>query len=234
MLDQVAGEYRLNITESGIRVECTDTANVMAIFTEIDADAFETYEVDETTLGIGGKYLGQALQHARYAKNTDDKVILTADAKYLETTVNRTFGDTDTTLTERTGLTDPGSIRSPPDLPDVELTASATIEPSAFTEISGILDDDTKTDIRGRDGRVQIRQSKDEEGRQIHLTAEGCVETEWSYYSTSYLQDIAAALNNGYVDTVTLRFEGEMPLMVDFEREGYYSGSLMVAPRRKA
>lgn len=236
MIDQVATEYKMDVTDTGLSVDAVDTSNVIAIFTEIEASAFEAYEItEETTIGVSGDVLGSALQHARYGESSDDVVELTATQEQLESTVHRPLGEADATLSERVSLIDPNSIRECPDLPDLDLNVAVDMEPETFIETVGVLETTDKDHIKigTNPSEVVFAQETDTNQRNIQLECDPSEVSEFTLFTGSRIGDIATALRNGYVDSVTLRWAEEFPLMVEFEREDVYSGTIMVAPRIK-
>jgi len=233
MIDQIAKEYRIIATDDGLRVEAVDSGNVSAIFTEIHADAFDRFELDsETVLGNSGGF-GTVLQHARYGKSSDDPITITAGVERIESEVTRTFDETDATISERAGLVDPAAIRESPDLPDLDLSVSAELSPDAFIEVIGLLDtsDSHAIQLASDDESVTFKQDDDITKRNVDLDCKPTAESDFTYFSPMYFEDFANALRNGYVDSLTLRWDEEMPVFCEFEREGLYSGQLMLAPR---
>lgn len=233
MLDQVAGEYRLEFTNDGVVVGTVDSGNVLGIEIELYASAFDVYELAGITeLGITASNFGSAVQHARYAKNTDDEIAISADSKHLETEVSRELGSTAATLSERVGLIDPASIRERPDLPELDLGVSVDVPVDTFIEVLNVLDTDNEHIKLGSNiDSVTFNQETDTQQRNIRIDANPTEASEYTYFTAEYLSAIASGLNVGYVDDVTLRWDEEMPLFVDFEREGVYEGQFMVAPR---
>lgn len=231
MLDKIADEYKLRCSPDGLHVQCLDTSKVKMITTTLSAGAFESYTTEGTTLGINAERFGSALRHARYGATTDDTVVLSADSGYLQTVVNREIGGTSAEITERMELIDPKSIRQEPDNPDLELEVDVSMSPDAFIEAARMFDDDGHIKIKSDSGELLLAQENDLEQRQVALDVGTSVETGWTIYTGQYIVEFAQALNNGLVDNLTLRWKDDYPLKLDFEREGIYKGTLMVAPR---
>lgn len=237
MLDQIASEYKLQFTDDGLSVQVVDSANVIGIESHIQASAFEDYTLaSETTLGVNSSGLGSALRHARYAKRTDDPVTIQADKRTLETEVNREIGNAQATVNERYELIDPDSIRQAPDVPDLDLGITAEIEPETFIEATKLLETDSKHHVAfgSNPESIVLNQEEDLQQRNVELEVPPSQVGEFTLFTGDYIEDIANALRVGYVDDVTLRWDDEMPLFVDFEREGVYSGTIYVAPRIQA
>lgn len=237
MLDQVASEYKVQFTSEGLVVEVVDSSNVVAIQNEIPASAFESYTVhSDTVLGLSSNGFGSALKHARYAKKTDDSVSITADQRQLETEVNREIGGARATVNERAELIDPDSIRQTPEIPELDLDVTAEMDPKAFIETVKLLDTGSQEHIKlGTDTEsIVFNQDQDIQKRNIALDVSPSDVCEFTFFTASYLGDIANALRVGYVDNLTLRWSEEMPLFAEFEREDTYSGRIMIAPRIKS
>lgn len=233
MVDQIAKEYKIRFTDSTMSIDVVDSSNVAMIQTELESDALEAYDAEETTLGIPGNGFGSALQHARYGKSTDDTVTVEADSRKLQTEVTREIGGSQATISERMDLIDPDSIRSEPELPELGLDAEVEISPEAFCEVMGMLETDSSSFMAVEvDGdSISFHQDQDVQARHIDLDVDVEGQVERTLFTGSYMETLANALNVGYVDNLTLRMDTEYPMMLDFEREGVYSGTMMVAPR---
>lgn len=232
MIGQIADEYRLDITNDGISVEVVDSANVCAIEIHMENTAFESFDVsNETSIGISSSTFGSVLQHTRYGKNTDDTVTLVADDKHIESETLRDIGGTTAQVTERGEVIDPDAIRQSPDMPDLDMSASVDLPPKSFIETIQLMDANTGQPTRIEAGEyLTLRQNTEKNKRNVELNA--MVDGEaTAVYSTSYLADIATALKSGYVDTMSIKWDDEFPIFVDFEREDHYSGRIMLAPR---
>jgi proliferating cell nuclear antigen len=235
MLDQIAKEYKIHFSSDGVDVYVMEPARVSAIEIHAPVSAFESFEVEsETTIGVNSGGLGSALRHARYAKTSDDNVSITADARTLETEVNRQIGDTQATVTEQTELIDPDSLREEPNIPDGDTDVSVSIDPQTFIDTIKLLDTTSKADkfkLGADSGSIIFQQEGDVQRRNIDLEVAPSGVAEWTLFSPSYLEDIANALQSGYVDNLTLRWAEDYPIFAEFEREDTYHGQIMVAPR---
>lgn len=234
MLDQIAKEYKLQFTDDGLDVAVVDSANVIGIESHIQASAFEDYTLtSDTTLGVNSSGFGSALRHARYAKRTDDTVTIQADKRVLETEVDREIGNAQATVNERYELIDPDSIRQAPEIPDLDLGITADMEPETFIEATKLLETDRKhyVALGANPESIVLNQEEDLQQRNVELEVTPSQVGEFTLFTGSYIEGIANALRVGYVDTVALRWDDEMPLFVEFEREGVYSGTIYVAPR---
>lgn len=234
MLSQVSSEWKFELSDSGISVDAVDKANVLAIFTEIDSAAFDAYSLEqETSVGVTESQLGSVLQHARYGKSSDDPISIIADEEQVRSIVTRDFAGADAELTEQMGLLDPGSVREQPDYADLELDMSAELPPQAFVEAIRAMDTSGHIKIANKGGSLVFHQEDDIREGSIEIDCDTEGTGEFTYFTGSYLEDIANGLSSGLVDDITLKWREEFPLFVEFEREDVYSGEYMVAPRLK-
>ena len=233
ILQQIVNEIRIHVDSEGLHVSAVDPTNVCAIDTTLHAEAFEAYEATDTTLGIGLDYLGTALQHARYGKRTDDEINLTFDKSDLQTTVERDVDGLNLSYNERVALTDPRSLRDDFDKLDLSDSMDAQIElpTKTFVEIIRKLTDGRgKSHVAFSGGETTtIGQEKETRHSQIEIDIETGQAT--ARYPTHFMGDIATAMNNALVETVSIEWGDEFPMFVTFDREDVYSGSIMVAPR---
>lgn len=233
MLGEVAAEFRLQSDSGGLHVSVVDTANVLMAETTLYADAFEAYDPANTELGIDAKGFGSVLRHARYGKSQSDTVELATSAseRSLTSDVKKTVGNTQVIASEQTDTIDPGFVREPPEMPDLETDAEVDLQPDTFIKTVGMMDNDSDIiALESTGDSIRFGQETDTNERQVALD----VATEpvgRTLYSRSYVENMATMLRNGYVDSVTLRWAEESPMFVDFEREGVYSGTVCVAPR---
>lgn len=235
MLDQIADEYKIQCNNDGLFVKTVDAGNVVMVALDVPSSSFEAYDVEDgTVLGTSGSGLGSALQHARYGKSTDDPLVLTADQKHLKTEVTREIQGYEAEVNEQIELIDPKSIRQEPDLPDLDLEVKLDLSPDAFCETIRMFDDDEEIRFKSEGDNLILKQKGGETKRQISLTAEPSNDCGWAIFTADYLHDFAKAVQNGYVDDLTLKWGEDYPLVLDFEREDVYSGRLMVAPRIKS
>ena len=233
LIDQAVSEYRLMVQSDGIRVEAVDPANVGAVFATLHADAFETYDVAESVIGISSDGFGSALQHARYGKSTDDPISIRADQMHLQTEVERELGGSDVEISERVPLLDPDAIRQSPDLPDLDLSVAAEPPPETFIEAVGAMDTSNHIRIGSNLDSIVFNQDTGSHQRNIEIDATPTETSEWTHFSGDYMEMIATGLRNGYVDSLTLRWDEEYPIFAEFEREGVLSGQYMIAHRIK-
>lgn len=226
-------EYRLDVTEGGLRVRSVDASNVIMVDMTLPAQQFTSYDVDSTTLGIPDKQFGKALQHARYGAQTSDVLFVEGNGTEFTTTVERPISGTEVMFSERMQLLDPDSIRDEPDIPELDFDAKAELPANTLTEVLKRMDTTSKSapiEFRFGSGGLLIGQenTEDERAARIACDIDG---TSESLFSTDYIERIQKALRVGRADSVVLKNSPDFPLEVQFERENTYSGTIMLSPR---
>lgn len=234
MVGEVADEFRLVCGPNTVSVEVVNRTNTLAIKIEMPVDALDDYTGEVTTLGINTSSFGSALRHTRYSKSTNDTVTISADPERMETETVREVGEATAYVTEQMALIDPDGIRKSPEIPELDLGVSVDLSPETFIEAVKILDTDSSDAIHFDAGNsVKLYQDTDIDARCVELDVPVEGEGE-ALFSPKRIKEISNALRNGYVDNLTLTWGEEMPIFAEFEREGVYSGRLMLAPRVKS
>ena len=238
MIGEWASEFKLSMDADGLHVRFVDAANVGMVSAHLSKSALDTFDLSgETVIGVPVDGFSSAIRHARYGASTDDEISITGDSRYLITEVNRSIGGTSATVTERSALIDPDSVRQEPDLPDLEFDVTVDISPDAFIEAVRMLDTDSHDahiKLGTSHGTLTLQQESDLQQRNVDLDADVETVCEWAQYAPDYFESVANTLQNGYVDTATLKFSEEFPLVVEYEREDVYHGQVMIAPRVQA
>lgn len=236
-------EAKLQFDSDGLSVTAVDVANVAMIHLDAPSDAFDTYDLDAAvTVGSPVGDLATAVSDARLGKRTDDPVSLRLSQSSTTVDVTREYDGTTLTQSGEHLNIDPDSIRQEPDVPDLDLSATATLSPAAFNAAVGHVD--AVADhavVTAADGQLVIAAETEEAtgqygtAAQVDVPVDGIDEPVRSTFSLDYLTDIARALVDAKVDDVTLRFGDELPLFAEFERTAdettLYDGQFMVAPR---
>lgn len=225
-------EYRLHLTSDGITVRSVDPSMVIALETTLDVGAFEEYHIqDETQIGVSSDILGSVFNHARYGVSTDDEITVTGSADAMQSTVTRDLHGVETTFTERQALIDSDSIRERPDMGNVpDAGAECTIPTRAFIDLVDAVEHDYLK-LSTSDG-LTVSSEGDISSSEFSVDIDVTGEVESTMYATDYVERISKALHVGKVgDEITLRFDDDFPVFVEFDREGLYSGEIMLAPR---
>jgi DNA polymerase III sliding clamp (beta) subunit (PCNA family) len=234
MVDQIAAEYKLQFTDEGLTVAVDNSWNVALIKITLPEESFKQYDLHrDVTLGTTADSLGNALKHARYDKSANDSVTLNADRSKLRSQVTRDIQGYEAEINEQAGLIHPNSIREIPDFPDLKLDAEVEFAPDAFVKAIRMFSDNNAIKMKSSGDAVKLHQKVDDHQREVSFELALDVENNWTYFTAEYLHQFATALNNGYVDELTLRWSEDMPLVLEFEREDVYSGTLLLAPHIK-
>ncbi len=120
-VNAVVDECRLHVEEDGLRVRAVDPANVATVQATLDADAFQSYDATEATLGFPFYRLQNVLDllpngpKAELGLNGTD-------------TLRVSVGP----YTHRLSLVDAEKLRSPPDDFSVDITAELTADRNTF------------------------------------------------------------------------------------------------------
>jgi DNA polymerase III sliding clamp (beta) subunit (PCNA family) len=234
LLDPIANEIKLHFDSDGLFVEVVDSANVIMTRARLHADALETYTCHkDTTIGIGMDAFGSVLQHARYGKSTTDTVALEVDPKEVQTTVEKEIADTEVTIAERAETIDPNSLREEPNLPGLEFQYELDLSADALAGVLDVFELKSKhhLSLTPTDAGVRFAQGDDVSGRVVELERDAGGSGEETMYSGNYVGDIQTQLQNGLMDTTTVKWADEFPIFVEMEREGVCDVTTMIAPR---
>jgi proliferating cell nuclear antigen len=226
-LRAIVDEAKFNIRPDGIRVRAVDPANVAMNDGVLSAGAFESYGASEGVLGINLERLDEVLKLANkgdlveFSFNTNTfKIVIHIDG--IEFTM---------------ACIDPDSIRREPEIPDMDLLASFTVDEAQISR--GVKAADMVSD------HIQLR--CDETKQAVFMEADGdtddvCLElTKEEYiaitavdakalFSLDYLKDISRKFPKGAEISIT--FGTDFPMMIEYEfADGEGQITSMIAPR---
>lgn len=247
-------ECKLRFTDDGLHIEAVDPANVGMLQLDVNAAAFDEYDVEATggiVVGTNLKKLRSNLRNARKGKSSDDAVELAFDQTMTTVEVTREYPRTELTRSSELLNIDPDSIRDEPDVPTLNLAWSAEADLLAFRDaVEHVASISDHIDVREREGDLVMGGIDDSDHiGQYGAVAEfdGVAEATdddadtgaHSKFSLDYVEDFADALKKALVDDVTVRWDQEMPLFIEFERtvetedgeQVAYEGKYMLAPR---
>ena len=224
-LGVVVEEARLDFAEDGLSVRVVDPSHVAMIKMDVDSAAFETWEVDETKLGLEMRKLKDILSLA----TADDMVELAYNDESGQATIN--IGRIDLKLRPLDNTT-----LNPPNVPSLELPCGVTIAGSDFGQalraarqvgdlVNLSLTETTfSVNVNGSTDSVHVEFSKDE------LVAIDCSEAARSQYSLTYLIPMTKIMQG--IPNVNLRFGENFPLMITFDfADGAGHVEYFLAPR---
>lgn len=231
--DALVDELRLHVSDDGLRYEVVDAANVAMCSIDVPAAAFDTFDAEELTTGLNVGRMTTSLRAGR--QRQDDDIHLSYADRHLSTTVQREYDGAHMDLQATLATIDPDSIRQEPDLPDLDLPATATIQRAmlrdAVDAASAITD--------------HVRFAT--EGDALEISGEGATDTTVavirdavdggdgdSQFSMDYTRNMLDSLAAVGADEITMELGEEFPMRVEWTTEwndAEVSGVWFQAPR---
>ena len=228
-VDALVDECKLRLSPDGLSVTAVDPANVAMVDMEVSADAFESFQASDGVIGVNLDRLLDVIGMA----DSDDLVELHLNGATNKLEIE--IAGLEYTL----ALIDADSIRSEPDLPDLDLPGTFVFEASEFDRATTAADlcsdhisikanGDLRFVAEGDTDDVEVTLGDDE---LLSSAFSGEDETE-SLFSLDYLEDILAPLKD---EEVSLLVGSEMPLKMRYsmgesgEEDVFVTN--MVAPR---
>lgn len=226
ILSALVDEARFNFEQDKLTVKVVDPSHVAMIKMEVDAAAFESWEVDETALGLELDKISKLVQLA----NTGDLIIVNYNdavgkAEFQVGEIERTIRPLD-----RNNIPNPN-------VPEFPTAASISLSGAKFARALKAADqvgdlvtfsvDQNRFNIHvsGESDAVNVSY---EEGELQDLSCDNPV---MSQYSLQYLLPLAKRIESN-VETVTVRFGDKHPLRLEFEfAEGGADVVYFLAPR---
>jgi proliferating cell nuclear antigen len=247
-IDALVDECKLRASAGGLEVTAVDPANVAMVHIEAPAEAFDSYvmdgDADELVTGVALKDLRRCLSEARMGKRTDDPVEVSIGDGTCTAEVERKYERTTVRRYSEFLTMDPDSIRQEPDLPELGLSWSADLDTDALADaIEASRSVADHVNIAESDGDLVVTGVGDDDLQATRTTFEDVAEAveeaeggEKSAFSLDYLEDMTTGLVNAKVDGVTIRWDQEFPIILEFERTDeddqiLYEGQMMTAPR---
>ena len=222
-LGVVVEEARLDFKENGLFVRVVDPSHVAMIKMEVDSAAFDTWEVDETNLGLEIRKLKDML-----SLGATDMVDLTYNDDTGTATVN--IGRIDRNIRPLDN-----STLNPPNVPDLELPCGVTISGAELAqalragrqvgELVTLSLDEKKFSVNVKQiDEVHVEFTKDD------LVALDCSQAAKSQYSLSYLIPLSKVFQG--IENVNVRFGENFPLKLNFDfADGAGTVEYFLAPR---
>ena len=224
-LGVVVEDARFDFGEDGLEIRVVDPSHVAMIRMKIDSAAFDTWELDETSLGLE-------------LRKIKELVSLGGPTDLIE----MAYGDETGVLTVNLGKIDrnirplDNSTMTPPTLPELKLPCKVTISGADFTQalkaarqvgdlVNFSIDENTFTvHVLGSTDSVTVAFNKDE---LQHIECEGPARSQ---YSLTYLVPLSKVFGN--LESVNIGFGENYPLSMSFN---FYDGAAEVqyflAPR---
>lgn len=239
---KLVDEMRIHLSSDGIQVNVVDPANVAMAEIHAHPAAFESFSVDDGMMvGTNLNRLTDILEKARLGSSTDDPVHLDIDGGHIVAEIEREYANTTVRFADEMLTIDPDSLLEDPDIPDLDVPNTATLDVSAFADAVDHLDEsmDAIAIRPARDGlRFSGHNDDDDDERSAVLfehAIEGDFDEVMSVLSSDYLVDVAHGIEEAKVDEVTVRWGDHFPVFFDFERtkdeDTLYEGTAAIAPR---
>jgi len=225
-------EFKLNVTEDGLYTRFVDPANVMIGEIELSETAFETFEADETEIGINVSNMMTALQSGR--KRQTDEITLSYESQNMTTTVVRDYDGTTVQLQRNFMTIDPEDIRDMPEVPQIDYDATAEVSRLLFgdliTEINNFGD---YVMFRNCDGGYDLILSENGDVGGASAVIKDCISGNGSVesiFGIDYIKNGCKAFATVGADTLHFEFGEDFPIVVSWETDTL-SGMFMQAPR---
>lgn len=226
-LSEFVNEAAISITAEGLEVQAVDPANVALVDVTLDAAAFESYDAEETTVGLNVDRLEDALSYV----GSGDLVQLKLNGRRQ---LDIKFGGADLSLS----TIDPGSIRTT-ESPTLELPTRVIPDGDQFATgvdvVQFATDDDEAALVSWTGDQLRMNAVGDTEEASIafdraELISVKATEQVRSHYSVPYLKSAAKPLDAE--SELELSLGQEMPLELQYDiAEGLGSVAIQIAPR---
>lgn len=227
----VVGECKLSLDSDGMQIRAVHPANVCMCDVRLDQSAFEAYDLaaanDSLTLGVNLDKLQDVINVSSKEQlihieldNETRKLIITVDS--LEYTL---------------ALIDPDSIRSEPDIPDLDHNATITTGPENLTRAltaADMVSDHIALGVNTEAEHFYAEADGDTDTVDIEVGRDDLIELDigeaHSLFSLDYLSDIKKAFSA--TDQIVIRLDEEFPVMIDYQFANQAGSVLfMLAPR---
>lgn len=236
-IQAVDDEAKVRITDDGLAATIVDPACVLMGDITLPASEFEAYDVQEdTVIGVNVDQLKSLVRRARKGKS--DELTLSIRERELSATVSRGYENHDVVSQGSMQLIDPDSIRQEPDIPDLDLSVSATVDARPFKDALGYAvgeSEHVRLSVKGVNqhanamymgGRTDTREES------VAIDNIDCDDTAEALYSADYMTAILKTAASVGADTVTVKFDDEYPVFVDMDGEGTpVSVTYILSPR---
>jgi len=236
----VVDEAKIHVDERGLSVCAVDSANVFMCEVALQADAFDTFDLDEeTTLGVPIGDLQSATRRAR--KYSGDELTLSIQERELTATVARGYDDNDVVSQSTVELIDPDTIREEPSVPDLDRDVSLSLDAAAFMDALSFTVNRPSDVIQFKTQQVNqhatalylsgVTDTRTESIAISNVSTEATCESAYSY---NYMEKALGAIKDVDPETVTIVFDDEFPITVSMESEERpFKVRYLIAPRIK-
>lgn len=228
VVDVLVQESKVHVDPDGIGIRAVDPANVGMVDLGIDKQAFESYQGSGRIIGIDVERLQEFLGMAE----SDDLVKLDFDDETGKLHIK--IDGLEGTI----GLIDPNSIRQEPDIPDLDLPATAVIEGrhlSRGVDAANLVSDNIELGVDADEQVMFVDADGDTDDVHLELGSDDYDSLDasgdaLSIFSLDYLADMESAIPADA--EVEVRLGEEFPAKIAFElADGHASVEYVLAPR---
>ncbi len=220
-------ECKLHITEEGVTVTAVDPANVGMVDMGLPEPVFKAYEATTHTIGIP---LERFLDIISLFGETGEPAYIMLNEQTRK--LRMESGGLDYTLS----LIDPDSIRKEPKIPDLNLTANATLSGKQFTRAvnaCGMVADHIRIGATP-EGEFFAKAEGDTDSVDFTMDSEELLDLDPgeadSLFNLEYLKDMEKAIPDGV--EVTVEIGMEFPILITYRIiDSNASVQYMLAPR---
>jgi len=225
IVETIVDEVKLNLSEEGISLKAVDPAHVAMVDLELNKDAFESYEANETELGINLSKIDQFLKLA----GSGDIVSL----EHIEDE-NRLVMEVDN-ITQKMPLLDTAGMTDP-NVPQLDLPINLTLKGKHL--LKGIKASQNISDhisITASPDGFEIISEEDEDMVRLALSEDELEELEAkekvkSLFALDYFSNMIKCVGS---DTpINMELGADYPVKMRFEfADGYGKVMYLLAPR---
>jgi proliferating cell nuclear antigen len=236
-IERVDTDAKIQIHPNGVEAQLVDPCNVFMADLSLAPDAFETFNVhQETRIGLDIGELKSLVRRAR--KNSNDELTLSIQQRELTATVARGYENHNVVSQGTMDLFDPDSIRTEPDIPDldwdVHLTLNAPPLVDALSYGVGVGDHVTFAvkGVNQHTNALYIGGETDTRRESAGIDNIDTDTTAEAMFSDGYVSKLLGAIGDTDPEEVVLLLADEYPLCVKMERDGVpMEVEYMIAPR---
>lgn len=220
-VSKLVDEIKLNISEDEMSFAAVDPANVAMTGLDVPSEAFETFDVEETTLGVDTSSMMGSLRAGR--QSNEDPITLSVEGNRVSTVVQRDYDGTHMDLQSDLRVIDPDSIRQEPEIPDIGLEKEATVPRKLFEDV--VKQVDAYSDylqIKSDDTNLVFNARNAPEGTKAVIpdVMEDSEGEGNSSLSLDYVKkDAVKAFKAIGTDELTFSFGVEFPVRIEFTTE---------------
>lgn len=221
-------ETRIQADDDGWRSVMVDKGDIAMVDTRLDRGAFESFETDGMLLGVNLVRLEDIVDMAE----AGDPVHFEFKERTRKLLIE--VGNLEFTM----AIIDPDSIRSKPELPDLDLPVTATVDWARISrsiEAADMVSDHMAIGYEHADDRLYCEAAGDTDDVYHEHGPDELVDVDASgdaasIFSLDYLKNVDKAISTDAEATLTVG--EEFPLLIEWEfADGHGTATYMMAPR---